>query len=149
MKLLRTQRRISANILKCSKKKITFNPEALEDIKEAITAEDIKELIKDDTISKKQKKGVSRGRTRKREQQQRKGRRKGDATHKGTRSARLSPKTKWINAVRAQRRLVRELKQKNILPEKTYREVYAKIKGGFFRSRRHIKLYLQEHGLTK
>jgi len=30
-----------------------------------------------------------------------------------------------------------------------YRMLYAKVKGGFFRSRRHLQIYLGEHKLVK
>jgi hypothetical protein len=35
--------------------------------------------------------------------------------------------------------------EKNIITKLAYRELYLKSKGGYFRSRRHIKLYLDEH----
>jgi ribosomal protein L19E len=36
------------------------------------------------------------------------------------------------------------LKEKKIIDDKLYRELYLKSKGGFFRSKRHIKIYLEE-----
>jgi len=40
--------------------------------------------------------------------------------------------------------LLGELKDRKIIDDKLYRELYSKSKGGFFRSRRHIKLFLEE-----
>jgi ribosomal protein L19E len=50
-----------------------------------------------------------------------------------------------MNNVRVQRAFLRLLSEKNIITRKAFRELYLKSKGGYFRSRRHIKLYLQEH----
>jgi len=141
---LDNQKRLAAQILKCSEKKIRFDPDRLSDIKEAITKVDIKGLIKDKAIRKVHAKGVSRGRARKRLVQRRKGKQKGPGSRKGGRSARFPRKREWINKIRAQRGLLRKLKEKKIIDDKLYRELYLKSKGGFFRSRRHIKLYLEE-----
>ena len=138
------QKRLAAQILKCSKKRIRFDPNRLSDIKEAITKVDIRGLIKDKVITKIPAKGVSRGRARKRLVQRRKGKQKGEGSRKGSRGARLPRKREWINKIRAQRELLKKLKEKKIIDDKLYRELYLKSKGGFFRSKRHIKLYLEE-----
>lgn len=138
------QKRLAARILKCSGKRIKFDPDRLSDIKEAITKIDIKGLIKDKAIRKVHAKGVSRGRARKRLVQKRKGKQKGPGSIKGSRGARLPRKREWINKIRTQRELLRKLKEKKIIDDKLYRELYSRSKGGFFRSRRHIKLYLEE-----
>lgn len=141
---LNNQKRLAAQILKCSKKRIKFDPDRSSDIKEAITRIDIKGLIKDKAIRKIHARGVSRGRVRKRLVQRRKGKQKGPGSKKGSRGARLPRKRAWINKIRAQRKLLKKLKENKIINDKEYREFYLKSKGGFFRSRRHIKLYLSE-----
>jgi len=141
---LDNQKRLAARILKCSKKRVRFDPDRLEDIKEAITKIDIKGLIKDNAIRKIAARGVSRGRARKRLVQRRKGKQRGEGSRKGSRGARLSKMREWINKVRTQRLLLGELKDRKIIDDKLYRELYSKSKGGFFRSRRHIKLFLEE-----
>ena len=45
--MLKPQKRIAAQVLKCSPKKIVFDTEKLSEIKEAITKQDIKTLITD------------------------------------------------------------------------------------------------------
>jgi len=50
-------------------------------------------------------------------------------------------------AVRGQRNFIKELKDKSLVEGKTYRNLYSKVKGGYFRNRRHIKLYLEENKL--
>lgn len=145
--ILKSQKRLAAQILKVSQKRIKFDPEKLADIKEAITKADIRSLISEKTITAKPEKGISKCRARKRKVQRRKGRQKGLGTKKGKRTARLPSKRKWINKIRAQRLLIDELKTKKLITPQTYKQIYRKAKGGFFRSRRHINLYLTEHNL--
>ena len=143
------QKRLAAEILKCSKKKVTFDKDRLSDIKEAITKADIKSLIGNKAISKKAGNYVSRARARVQLRQKRKGRRRGQGSRKGKRTSRLSKKEKWIKTVRAQRDLLKELRNKEIISKSDYQRLYRKSKGGFFRSRRHIKMYIEEHNLAK
>ncbi len=146
---LNTQKRLAASLLKCSKKRVIFDNERLDEIKESITKKDIDNLIKDKCIKKKQAKGVSRVRANKIKRQKAKGRRKGHGSKKGTHNARLPKKQVWMNKVRLQRQFIKELKDKKIITTKSHRMLYSKISGGFFRSRKHIKLYIKENDLTK
>ncbi|MCM2325579.1 MAG: 50S ribosomal protein L19e, partial [Candidatus Woesearchaeota archaeon] len=94
-------------------------------------------------------KGVSRSRAKKAHAQKLKGRRKGAGSRKGKQGAREESKRAWINKVRLQRTFFKELKeQKKVTPE-VYKDLYRKSKGGFFRSIRHVKLYITEHKLMK
>jgi len=146
---LNNQKKIAAQILKCSRKRIWLDPERLGDIKEAITKVDIRSLINEGAIRKKHAKGVSRARARKIMEQKRKGRQKGHGSRKGKRTARLPRKREWINRIRAQRTLLKELRSKKKISNKTYQDIYIKAKGGFFRSKRHIMLFIEEHRLEK
>jgi large subunit ribosomal protein L19e len=145
---LTTQKRIAAKLLKVGKTSVKFDPNKISDIKEAITKADIRGLIRDKAIMPSKSKGsISKGRLRKKITQKRKGRLKGKGTRKGKRTARLSKKEEWIMKVRAQRKFIKELEKKKLISRKTYREIYGKIKGNYFRSRNHIKLYLTENRL--
>ena len=144
---LTNQKRIAAGILKIGMNRIIFDEERLKDIKEAITKEDIRELIKEKAITIKPKKGISSFRSKKRKIQKRKGRRKGPGSRKGRRKARIPKKKEWMNKVRTQRKLIKLLKNEKLIASKTYNMLYRKIKGSFFRSRRHIKLFLDDHSL--
>ena len=146
---LNIQKRLAASILRISKDKISIDPARKEEVKEAITRFDIKSLIKDKAIRVKDEKGPSKGRSRKLKEQKRKGRRTGQGTRKGKATARLSEKEVWMSKVRKQREFLRQLKDKENIDQKTYRMLYNKSKGGYFRSKRHVKLYIDEHGLGK
>lgn len=142
---LKVQKRLTAQIMDCSPKRVIFDNDRLDDIKQAITKRDLKLLIGSGAISKKNIQGISRVRANKIATQKRKGRRSGPGTHKGKFTARYQPKMVWMNNVRVQREFLKMLLDKNIVTRLAYRELYLKSKGGFFRSRRHIKLYLEEH----
>tara|TARA_Y100000310_G_C20342410_1_gene650418 strand:- start:192 stop:632 length:441 start_codon:yes stop_codon:yes gene_type:complete len=146
---MKTQKRLAASILGCSPKKIVFDREQLEEIKEAITKHDMKLLIGRKTVKAKQTKGVSRVRANKILAQKRKGRQKGHGSRKGKSTARLPSKKSWEARIRKQRSFIKELKVKEKIDNKIYRELYRKCKGGFFRNQRHIKVYLQERGVFK
>jgi len=144
---LKIQKRLAAQILKASKNDIWLDSSRLEEIKEGITKADIKSLIKDKAIKSKKKRGISRSRARKVKIQKLKGRRRGFGSKKGGKHARLSKKRSWINHIRIQRSFLQNLRDKEVIDKSSYRSLYLKSKGGFFRSKRHIKLYMQEHGL--
>jgi len=144
---LNTQRRVAASLLKCGPKRVRFDPASLSDIKEAITKSDMRLLISDGIVSKVPFKGVSRGRARQRRGQRCKGLRHGEGSRKGTPSAAQRAKGRWILKIRGQRAFLQELRLRRLVSHDTYRDLYRKSKGGFFRSRRHIKLYLDDHRL--
>ncbi len=146
---MRIQKRLAAQVMKCSPKKVVFDQAKLGEIKEAITKADIRALVKDGFISRKPDKGVSRFRARRLARQKTKGRRKGVGTRKGKAKARTPKKNEWMNRVRLQRKILKSLKKGKKLTNENYRMLYLKVKGGFFRSKRHLQMYLSEHKLVK
>jgi len=146
---LKVQKRVCAQILKCGPSRIVFDETKLDEIKEAITKADLKGLIDAELISKKKIKGVSRVRARKNAVQRRKGRRRGQGKRKGSLKVRQGKKKTWMSQVRVQRNFVKMLRQKDLIDQPAFRTLYTKIKGGFFRSRRHIKVYMTDYQLIK
>ena len=144
---LTNQKTLAGKLFKCSPKRIKINPERLADVKEAVTRQDIRVLVADGLIVKQQSKGHSMVRARIRMVQKRKGRQRGQGARKGKFTARAGKKIVWVNKIRAQRGLLKELKSSKRISVPTYRDMLGKAKGGFFRSRRHINLYLEERGL--
>ncbi|PIY60725.1 50S ribosomal protein L19e, partial [Candidatus Woesearchaeota archaeon CG_4_10_14_0_8_um_filter_47_5] len=105
--------------------------------------------VKRKVITRKPEKGISRARANKIARQKTKGKRKGHGSRKGKKTARTPQKEMWVHKVRLQRSFVRRLKEKKHIDVPTSRELIAKVKGGFFRSLRHLKLYVQEKGLVQ
>ncbi|MBU0930166.1 MAG: 50S ribosomal protein L19e [Nanoarchaeota archaeon] len=143
------QKNLALRMLGIGKRRIKINPDHFEEVKEAITRSDIKSLIKNGSIVKLPARGISRSRARHIMNQKRKGRKSGKGSLKGKRTARLSRKTEWINKVRSQRDYLKDLKKKSLLSTINYRILRKKIKGGFFRSVRHVRLFIDEYNLIK
>ncbi len=140
---------LAAKILKCSPRRVRFDPARLTEIKEAVTKFDMRNLIKKGAITKKPIQGVAQFRVRKKKVQKSKGRQKGPGSRKGKATARLKPKRDWMNTIRAQRTVLKRLREGNHIDNQTFTALYRKAKGGFFRSARHIKLYIKEQGMLK
>ncbi|MBT3298596.1 50S ribosomal protein L19e [archaeon] len=141
------KKRLAAKILKVSPSKITFASDALEDIKKGITRADIRGLIAVKKIFKKGTNEQSRGRARKKKIQKSKGRQSGRGSKKGSKHSTLSKKAAWILKIRTQRKFIKELKERSLIDSTIYRQLYRKSKGGYFRNKRHIKLYLNEQNM--
>ncbi|MEK6907505.1 MAG: 50S ribosomal protein L19e [Nanoarchaeota archaeon] len=146
---LRNKKRITASLFNVGKKRIWIDPTKSKEVKEAITKRDIKHLIKEGIIILKQKHGQSRGRIRKANMQFSKGRGKGIGSRRGASNARLSKKLQWMIKIRNQKNLLKSLRDKSLITRKNYRILFRKAKGGFFRSKRHIEIYLAEHKLIQ
>ena len=131
-----------ARTLKVGKDRIWIDPSKLDEVNKAVTRADIRALVARKIVKVKQKRGVSRARARVRHLQKKKGRRRGHGKRKGAKGARIDKKKSWANKVRVQRALLKEFKGK--IDSKTYREIYRKIKGNFFRSRAHLKMYIEK-----
>lgn len=146
---LKNKKKSIASAMGVSRKRVVFNPESLEDIQKAITKNDLRSLVSQGAIAIAQKKGISSSRKKIIKKQKRKGRRSGHGSRKGTRNARLDSKRNWINSIRLQREYLKMLRQKNYIGGKDYRDLYRKCSGGFFRSKRHIRLYLEEKEILR
>ena len=146
---LKIQKRLAAQILKSSESNIWLDSTRLDEIKEAITKADVKSLIKDKAIRVKKIRGTSKFRIRKVQKQKSKGRRRGPGSKKSSVNARITKKRRWINHVRMQRVFLQNLRDNGVIDKTSYRSLYMKSKGGFFRSKRHLKIYIQDHGFIK
>lgn len=144
---MRAKKKLAARMLKTSPSKVRFAFDALEEIKKAITRSDIRGLIAIRKITKSKANLQSKVRARKNAAQKRKGRQKGRGSKKGSKHSIITKKEKWMIKIRTQRNFLKELRGKNLLSAKDYRKAYTKSKGGYFRNRRHIKLYLTENNM--
>jgi len=137
-------RRLASKILKVGKSKIWFNSLETDKIKEAMTKEDVRLLIKDGLIKKKKLKEHSRGGARKLQEKKKRGRKRGFGKRKGTYKTRSKKKKTWIKKVRAQRKKLQELKKEKKLGKTKPSEIYKKIKGNFFRGKKHLEASVLE-----
>ncbi len=144
---MKQKKSLAAKILKTSPGKIRIVAGAEADVAKAITRSDVRGLIAVGKIYETSSSQQSRGRARRIAVQKRKGRRSGRGTKKGKKFAGFPRKEQWMTRVRVQREFLSELKVKKLVSQESYKELYAKSKGGYFRNKRHIKLYITEHSL--
>jgi large subunit ribosomal protein L19e len=147
--MFHVQKRLAAQVLKCGVNRVRFDETRLDDIKEAITKIDIRSLVSQGAIFAKEKNTTSRFWARKRKEQKSANKQKGAGSRKGKKTARTPSKREWINRIRLQRSFIKSLRDRKKIDSSSYHELYMKSKGGFFRSLRHIKLYVEEKGLIK
>ncbi len=137
------QRRLAAAVLKCGENRVWFNPERLEDIEHAISRDDIRNLVEDGAIAAHQKRGNSRGRARALMAKRSYGHCKGPGRRKGAFGSRTNSKTRWIQRIRAQRKVLRELREQNEITSSVYRNFYRRAAGGQFRTVSHLKTQIE------
>lgn len=146
---LKNQRRMAASLLKCGVNRVWIDPLRMEDVADAITRTDIKIMIDAGAIKAKQKRGISRGRTRFYKGQRKKGRGRGQGSRKGTSKARKPKKERWIQTIRPIRERLRELRDEGKIDVSTYRKFYLQAKGGVFKSKSHLETHLRSGGYLK
>ncbi|MDQ2049742.1 50S ribosomal protein L19e [Natronolimnohabitans sp. A-GB9] len=142
---LSAQKRLAADVLDVGENRVWLDPDAQADIAEAITRDEIRELVEDGRIQAEDAKGNSRGRARERNKKRAYGHRKGPGKRRGKKGARQNEKEEWQNKIRAQRRKLRELRDKGELTPQQYRELYKKAGGGEFRSVRYLLNYIDDN----
>ncbi len=136
------QKRLASKIFRSGLDRVWIDPSSCEKVKEALTREDIRGLIKEKVIKLKPKNGVSKGRSRIISIKKKYGHRKGQGSRKGKKGSRTNTKEIWIKKIRALRKTLKEYKNSNIIDKKSYCIYYRKAKGGEFRNTSHLKTHI-------
>jgi large subunit ribosomal protein L19e len=142
---LKAQKRMAADVLDVGKDRVWFDPDEQSEIAEAITREDIRDLVEEGTIRAKDAKGNSKGRARERAAKRAYGHRKGPGSRKGRSGGRKNSKDEWVSRIRAQRRRLKELRDDGPLTPTEYREAYNKASGGEFDDVARLEAYLRNN----
>ena len=142
---LRAQKRMAADVLDVGKSRVWFDPDEQSEIAEAITREDIRDLVDQGTIRAADAKGNSKGRARERAEKRAYGHRKGPGSRKGKSGGRKNSKDEWVSRIRAQRRRLKELRDDGPLTATQYREVYNKASGGEFDDVARLEAYIRNN----
>ena len=130
---------LAARVLGVGKERIIFLEPRLNEIKEAITKDDIRSLREDGAIIIKEIKG-------KRMRQKKRITRKSPGNIK--QNARNS-KREYMIITRKLRKHISELKNKNLLPKENILDLRKKIKNRYFRSKAQLKEYLKAESVAK
>ena len=146
---LKAQKRLAADVLDVGEGRVWFNPDAQSEIAEAITRDDIRDLVEQGDIQAKDATGNSRGRARERAEKRSYGHQRGAGSRKGKAGGRKASKDEWISRIRAQRRRLKELRDDGPLDRSQYRELYNKASGGEFDSVDRLEAYIENnYGIT-
>ena len=139
------QKKLASQVMKVGKTRVWIDPdkEKQKEVQQAITRVDIKRLIQKGTIKKKPSK------VRMPKDPRKKKKRKSAGSRKGRANSRLPKKRRWINTVRPLRASLKELREEDKIDNATYRKLYLLVKGGQFRSRSHMRLYIEQHRMLK
>ena len=130
---LENKRALAARTLKVGKNRVIFNSQRLSEIKEAITKQDIKDLVSSGVIRIKDKKG-------KRKIQKRKTRRRSGSIKKKVNKS----KREYIILTRKLRAHLKKLKENKKISQEDFIELRKEIKTRAFRSLAHMKERISE-----
>ena len=140
---LKSQKRMASEVMDVGKDRVWIDPEQMDRVDEAITRQDIRNLVESGAIQKKDKKGTSKGRSRENKKQKKKGQRKGHGSRKGKKGARKSSKDEWMEKIRSIRERLKEMRDEEEITQDQYRKLYDMSKGGFFRDTKHLENHVQ------
>jgi large subunit ribosomal protein L19e len=142
---LGAQRRLAADVLDVGENSVWLDPDRQADLADAITREDIRELVDEGAIAADRPSGNSRGRARERNAKRADGHRKGPGTRRGKAGARENDKQQWQSSIRAQRRTLRDLRDDGVLDPAGYRTLYDQATGGEFDDVRRLLNHIEDH----
>lgn len=135
---------MASEILDIGENRVWIDPDQTERVEEAITRQDIRNLIESGAIQKRDQKGNSRGRTREQRSQKAKGRRKGHGSRKGRKTARKDEKQEWMETIRSIRSRLKQMRDEEEISQERYRKLYDMAKGGFFRDVKHLENHVED-----
>ena len=128
---LKKKKSLTARTLKVGKERIVFLKARLEDIKEALTKQDIRDLEKDGAILVKEVKG------------RRKVKKKKTRRSTGNIKKKVSTrKQDYVIMTRKLRRYVAEMKKQGNLSPEEVKDIRNKIRNRIFKSKAHLKQYI-------
>ena len=142
---LKAQKRLAVDVLGVGENRVWFDPDAQGEIADAITRDDVRELVEEGVIDAADAKGNSRGRARERAQKRSYGHQKGHGSRKGTSGARQNETEDWQSRIRAQRDRLRELRDDGDITRSQYRELYDQASGGEFDSLADLRRYTDDN----
>ena len=140
---LKAQKRLAADVLDVGKNRVKLDPNRQADIADAITRDDVRELIDEGAIRVEPESGNSRGRARERAKKRAYGHRKGQGSRKGKAGGRENEKEEWRSKIRGQRRRLRKYRQNDELTPAEYRQLYRMAGGGEFDSVADVERYVR------
>jgi large subunit ribosomal protein L19e len=137
---LTSQRRLAGKIFNTGIRRVWFDPFRLADISEAITRQDIAELIKDGAIKVLPVKGRKRRSGKERERRYAKGRKRGTGRIK---KAMKDRKGDYMRRIRKIRNYLKRLKQDKKIGKKEYGKIRRLAKAGMITNIEKVNEHIQ------
>lgn len=134
---LKKKKELAAKVLGVGKNRVSFNPQSLAEIKEAITKQDIKTLFEEGIITIKPAKG--RRKIEKRNRRRGTGKIKMKVKHR---------KQDYVKITRKLRKYLKMLKNENAIDKELYLDLRKKIKMRAFKNLSYLKDYLTSLKVT-
>src|SRR3989338_4581713 len=135
---LSTVKRITSRIYDCGQTRVRIMD--AKKAEEALSADDVRELVKSGGILILPVKGVGRGKSKKNDASKHAGRGRGVGSKKGTPNATVTRKRRWIIKVRALRKYLRSMR--HLLDSKSYLKAYRMVKGNAFATKKQLRAFL-------
>jgi large subunit ribosomal protein L19e len=134
---LSSKRRMAAQMLGVGESRVRIDPDAAEQLQDAITRESIRGWLSAGLIWVEPAKGNSRGRVRARRLKGKK-KGKGQGSKKGAQGARVGKKSLWITRVRMMRRILKVNRDRGDITNANFKQLYGEVKGGQIKTRRRL-----------
>ena len=140
---LRTKKLLVSRMYGVGVNRVTFDPEHLDDVADAITRENVRSLITANTIKIKGITGTSKGRAHlKKIQKKKRGVKQG--SKKGRKGARVGKKEVYVTKVRSLRYRLKIAKDRKEITNKEFWALYKKIGGNTVRNVAHLRTLIEE-----
>lgn len=143
---IKLTRRIAARLLKRGENAVRINESAHPDATKAITAEDVRGLIEKGSVYAVKKKRNLSIHGKELKIKRHKGRSRGPGRKKGTYKARIG--RTYPKRIRAQRRIIKELKADGTINNEQFKKFYSLVKGGTFSNKAQLINHIMSKGVN-
>ncbi len=135
---LTNKRRMAAQLLGVGESRVRLDPEATEQLQDAITRESVRGWLSAGLIWTVPKKGNSRGRLRSRHiKKKRRG--EGQGSKKGAKGSRVGKKSLWVSQVRMLRKILKVKRDRGDITNQDFKALYLQVKGAQIRTRKRLE----------
>ena len=134
---LSNKKRMVSELLGVGKSRVRLDPEATEQLQDAITRESVRGWLSAGLIWVEPPRGNSRGRLRVRKIK-RKQRGLGQGSKKGAQGSRVGKKSVWVARVRMLRRILKVKRDRGDITNQDFKNLYLQIKGAQIRTRKRL-----------